>query len=162
MGSYADQGIFHVRLRILDEDVEVAVIVEDAGIKQLILWLVITAPLVLLAKLVVRERSLRVFVETLAVAVRRKGIQIIELLFDVFAVVALWVAQAKEPLLQSAVLSIPQDRAEAESALPIRPTEDAVFTPPIRTVLSHLIRERVPYVAVIRVVLANGAPLALR
>ena len=58
----SDQRIFLVEFRVLNEYVEVAVVVEDAGIQQFILRLVIASPLVLLAKLIIRKSVLRVLV----------------------------------------------------------------------------------------------------
>jgi hypothetical protein len=96
---------------------------------------------------------------SLAVAVRWKKVKIVELLLNVFAMVAFRVAQAamvafrvaqaKEPLLQGSVLSIPYDSTETESALPIRPSEETVFTPAISAVLSHLERKGIPHVPIL-------------
>ena len=55
MRGDSDQHIFLIQFRVLNEDVKVAVVVEDAGIEQFILRLVIASPLVLLAKLIIRK-----------------------------------------------------------------------------------------------------------
>src|SRR5207253_10479332 len=69
----ADAEIFYVRLGVLDEDVEVPVLVEDAGVDQLVLAPGAPAPAVLLDELQVRELRLRVLVQVLHVRMRWSG-----------------------------------------------------------------------------------------
>ena len=92
MSRNANQDIFLIGLCVLDEDVEVVIVIKDPCIKQLVFRPVIASPLVLFAKILVRKCFLRIFVEGLAVAVRWQRIKIIELFFDVFAVVAFRIA----------------------------------------------------------------------
>ena len=94
----AYQHIFRVRFRVLNKDVKVAVIVEYACIEQFIFRLAIAAPLIFRAQLIVREGALGIFIQCLTVAMSGKSVQVIELLFDVFAVLAFGVPEAKEPL----------------------------------------------------------------
>jgi hypothetical protein len=59
----ADQDVLDVALRVLDLHVEVAVAVEDAGVDELVLGRLTSAPAVLFDELTVGKRGMRVLVE---------------------------------------------------------------------------------------------------
>jgi hypothetical protein len=69
MGRYLDQDVLGRRLRILHEHVEVAVLLEDPGVEELVLHLVAAAPSVRLHQVGVGIRGLRVLVQELHVRV---------------------------------------------------------------------------------------------
>ena len=71
-------------------DVEVGVVVEDAGIDQLVFRLRAAAAGVFVAQVVVGEGALRIFVERLHIGVRGQVVEVEPLLLNVLAVVALW------------------------------------------------------------------------
>ena len=81
------------------EHVEIAVVIEDAGVEQLKLWLVLSAAPVLLDEPGVREFTLRILVEHLQVGVRRRGVEIVIQFLHVLAVVAFGICQAKQAFL---------------------------------------------------------------
>ena len=81
--------VFRRRLGVLDDDVEVAVLVEDAGVEQLELGALAAAAAVLLDQPAVGKLRLRVLVEELHVRVRRRVVEVEVVLLDVLAVVAL-------------------------------------------------------------------------
>ena len=99
----ADQEVVGIGLGVLDDDVEVAVVVEDAGVDQLELRLAAAAPRVLLDELGVGKRRLRILVEPLHVRVRRRRVEVEVVLLDVLAVVALVAGQAEQALLEDRV-----------------------------------------------------------
>ena len=78
-----------VDLGVLDDDVEVAVLVEDAGVEQLELGALAAAAAVLLDQPAVGKLGLRILVEELHVGVRRRVVEVEVVLLDVLAVVAL-------------------------------------------------------------------------
>ena len=84
-----DADVLGRRLGVLDDDVEVAVVVEDAGVEQLELEALAVAAAVLLDQPAVGELGLRVLVEELHVRVRRRVVEVEVVLLDVLAVVAL-------------------------------------------------------------------------
>ena len=86
-------------LGVLHEHVEVAVAVEDAGVEQFELRVARAALVAFLEQLRVRERTLRVLVEELQVALRGRGVEVVVKLLDVFAVVALGVVEPEEAFL---------------------------------------------------------------
>ena len=155
------QHVVRPGLGVLDEDVEVAVVVEDAGVEQLVLRLVLAAAPVLLDQPRVGKRALRVLVEHLQVGVRRRGVEVVVELLDVLAVVALAVGQAEEALLEDRVLAVPQGQRQAEALLVVAEAGQAVLAPAVGAAAGVVVGEVVPGVAVGAVVLADGAPLAL-
>ena len=157
----AHEDVFGRALGVLDEHVEIAVVVEDAGVEELVLHLVAGAPAVRLHQVAVGIGRLRVLVEVLHVRVRRRAVEVEVVLLDVLAVVALAVGQAEQPLLEDRVLAVPQGQAKQRrclsSEMPARPSSPQRYA-----------RERAwscvkkfqasPFVAV---VLAHRAPLPL-
>ena len=86
-------------LGVLDDHVEVAVVVEDPGVQQLVLHLLLAAATVGRDQIVVRERPLRILVLALQVRVRRRAVEVEPVLLDVLAVVALadWSGRTSAP-----------------------------------------------------------------
>ena len=157
----ANEDVIGRRLRVVDEDVEIAIGVENAGVDELELGIQLSAPPVLLDEPRVRILGLRVLVERLHPRVRGGRLQVEVALLYVFAVVALRAGQPEETLLQDPVASVPQSESEAESPLPIGDPEEAILAPPVRAAPRVVVREIVPAAAGFRVVLADGPPLAL-
>src|SRR5262249_32319033 len=157
----SQQDVLGVGLGILDLDVEVAIVVEDAGINQLELGLAPVAPGVLLDQLVVGKRPMRILVEHAGVAVGRHRIEIVVELLDVLAVVALAVVQPEQALLQDRVLAVPQRNREADMLLDVAEAGDAVLAPAIGAAARMVMGKVAPGVSVGAVVLAHRAPLPL-
>ena len=126
-----DQDVLGRRLGVLDEHVEVAVLVEHAGVEQLVLELAAAAAAAGLDEVGVGERRLRILVEVLHVRVRRRAVEVEVVLLDVLAVVALAVGQAEQPLLEDRVLAVPQGQREAEPLLVVGDAGQAVLAPAI-------------------------------
>ena len=119
-------------LGVLDEDVEVAVLVEDAGVEQLVLELAARAAGGWSStRSSYGIRRLRVLVEILHVRVRRRAVEVEVVLLDVLAVVALAVGQAEQPLLEDRVLAVPEREREAEPLLVVGDAGEAVLAPAI-------------------------------
>ena len=131
----AHQQVVVVRLRVLDLHVEVAVVVEHAGVEQLVLEVAEAARAVRPQQVVVRVRRLRVLVDALHVRVRRRAVDVEVVLLDVLAVVALGVRQPEHPLLEDRVGAVPQREREAQPLL-------VVGTPAIPSSPQRYARER--------------------
>ena len=154
------QDVVGRALGVLDEHVEVPVVVEDAGIEQLVLHVVARALAVRPYKVAVGIGRLRVLVEIFHVRVGRRAIEVEVVLLHVLAVVALAVGQPEEPLLEDGILAVPQGQAEAEALLVVGDAGDAVFAPAVGAGAGVIVGEEVPGVARFAVVLAHRAPLA--
>src|SRR5579862_7298729 len=91
----ADQDVVYLGLGILDEDIEVAVLIENAGVDQLKLRIGVAAAPVFIDQAGIGKLSLRIFVQALHVAVGGSGIEVVIALLHIFAMVALVAAQAE-------------------------------------------------------------------
>ena len=106
------QNVLGRDLCVLHENVEVAVLVEHAGVEQLKLRLV-SAAAVFLHQPAVRKFRLRILVEHFQVRVRRRGIEGVVQLLYVLTVISLGIGQAEKPLLEDRVLTVPKCRRQA-------------------------------------------------
>ena len=155
------QQVLGGRLRVLDEDVEVAVLVEDARVEKLVLRL-LAAPLpVRPHDVAVGVGGLGVLVEVLHVRVRGSGVEVEVVLLHVLAVIALAVGEAEQALLEDRVLAVPERERQADPLLVVRDSRDAVLAPAVGARACVVVGKVVPGVAVVAVVLTDGAPLAL-
>ena len=146
------------RLGVLDEDVEVAVLGEDAGVDQLELGILLAAAAVLLDQSAVGELRLRILVEHLHVRVRRRRVEVEVVLLHVLAVVALVAGEAEQALLEDRVAPVPERQGEAQVLRRVADAGEAVLVPAVDPRARVVVREVVPGGAVRAVVLAHGAP----
>src|ERR1017187_5484476 len=72
----ADEDVVGRSLGVFHEDVEIAVVGEDAGIEQFILGIVAGAAAILLDQIVVRKRGLRILVQALHVGVGGSAVEV--------------------------------------------------------------------------------------
>src|SRR5271157_867218 len=126
-----DQDVLRCGLSVLDEDVEVPVAGEHAGIEKLVLLLQPAALLVSGTQVVVREGSLGVLVQIPHVRMGRRAVEIEVVLLDVLPMVALAVGEAEESFLEDRVLAVPERDGEAQQLLVIRQPGNPVLTPVI-------------------------------
>ena len=104
-------------LRVVDRDVPVAVLVEQARVEQLVLALVTAAGAVDLEQLLVGELALRVHVAPPHPRVRGRRVEVPPVLLGVLAVVALVPGQAEDALLQDRVAPVPEGERHAQQLL---------------------------------------------
>jgi hypothetical protein len=86
---HSHQYIERIRFGIAHVDDPVAVVVEGAGVQQLVLRVQLAAPSVLVNKRLIRERRLRIVVPPAIPGVTRQGIQVPPVLLGVLAMIAL-------------------------------------------------------------------------
>ena len=108
----ANQNVVGVRLRIFEENVEVAVLVEYAGIDQLEFRIAAGTTPIHVEQLGVGERALRIFVQRFHVGVRGRGVQVVIQLLHVFTVIALVVGQSEQSLFEDRIVAVPERRCE--------------------------------------------------
>ena len=156
-----DEHVFRALLGVFDEHVEVAVVVEDAGVEQLVLELLPRSSPVRLDQVPVGKLALRVLVEVLHVRVRRRAVEVEVVLLHVLAVVALAVGEPEQALLQDRVALVPQRQRKAQPLLVVAESAEPVLAPPVGARARLVVGEVVPGVAVFAVVLADRAPLPL-
>ena len=156
------QNIARFCLRILDEDVEVAVGIKETTVNEFELRLSDAPSTVLLQQATVRVLTLWILIEHLQVGMRRRGVEVVVELFDILTVIPFSVGQTEQPLLKDRVAPVPQCQCKAQPLLAIRKSCDAVFPPAIRATARMIVREVLPRIAVRTVVFADRAPLSLR
>ena len=75
--------------------------------------------------------------------------------------IALGAGEAEQPLLENRVAAVPKCEREAEPAFAIADAQQAILAPAVGAAAGLVVREVVPGVAVLGVVLAHRAPLPL-
>ena len=158
---HPEQGVVGRGLGIFHEDVEIAIRVEDAGVEKLEFRLISAATAILGAQPRVGKLLLRILVQHLHVGMRRRGVEIVVQLLDVFAVVAFRLARPKSRSLRMGSWPFQNARRQAEPALIVGPAGDSVFAPAVGALMSMIEREVPPAIAVGAIVFPDGAPLAV-
>src|SRR5438876_982703 len=157
-----DEDVVGRRLGVLDGDVEVPAVLEDAGVDQLELSVLLSAAPALLDEPGVGILALRVLVEGPQIRGGGRRVEVEVALLHVLAVVALGAGEAEEPLLQDRVATVPERDGEAEPAFAVGDPEEPVLAPAIRAAPRVVVRQVVPTRPVGRVVLPPRSPLAPR
>ena len=127
----ADEDVFRALLRVLHEHVKIPVVVEDAGIEQLVLKLFPRASPVRFDQVPVRILPLRVLVEILHVRVRGRAVEVEVVLLDILAMVPLAVGEPEQALFQDRVPLVPQRQRKAQPLLVIAEAPEPVLAPPV-------------------------------
>src|SRR5262249_43800284 len=91
----------------------------------------------------------------------RRAVEIEVILFNVFAVIALTSGDAKQPLLENGIFSIPQGESKTDHLMTVGDAGNAVFIPAVRFRASVIMRQVVPCGAVSAIVFADRSPGAL-
>src|SRR5580698_1883713 len=157
-GFDADTKVLARGLRILDKNVEVAVLVEHACFQKLKLKSTAAPFSILIQKPLVGERSLWVFIEVLHVGVGGSAVDVEVVLLHILAVVALAGSEAEGALFQDGILPVPESKTEHQELIPVANRSQPVFTPAVSLAASHVVRKEIPRRSIRAVVLANSAP----
>ena len=155
----AHQHIVNAGSRVFHEHVEIPVLVEDPRVQQFVFRRADPAALILGNQVRVGECRLRILVEHLQIRMRRRRVQVVVELLDVFAVISLAVGQPEKSLLQNRIALIPQRQGQAQNLVVVGKSRDTVFAPAIRAAAGVIVRKIVPGIAMRAVVLAHRAPL---
>ena len=124
-GRDPDRDLLRRSLGVLDEDVEEAPVVEDAGGGELVLGPAALAAAVLRDEFGVGKGPLGIPVEQRHERVRRRVVDVVVALLHVLAMVSLVGRQAEEPLLEVVVAAVPERRREAEPLEAVADAADA-------------------------------------
>jgi hypothetical protein len=147
-------------LRVLHDDVEIAVAVEDSGVEQFVFGVGPASRSVDGDQVRIGEFRLRVFVQHFRVGRGRCGVQVEVAFFDVLAVVSLGVGQPEQPLLQNWIGAVPQTDRQAQQLPVVAEPGQPVLAPPVGPGSRLIVGERGPGIAA-AVTLAHRAPLTL-
>src|SRR5450432_3146688 len=156
-----DEKITRRRLRVFDGDVEKALVAQHIGVPELEFRLRPRALGIPPHQVLVGKRRLRIAIRHSHVGVGRRVVFEEENFLYILAMVSLRTRQAKEPLLEDGVASIPKCEGETEPLLEVANPADPIFAPAVGTRARMVVREIIPGVTVRAVILADRAPLPL-
>jgi len=156
-----DQDVFWLDLGVLDENIEVPVVIEYAGVQQFILGGLFVARPVGVDNGLVRVRGLRILVEILHVRMGWRAVEVEVVFLDVLAVITLAVAQSEQPFLEDRIAPVPKRQRETEQLAVIGDAGEPVLTPPVCPVLRVIVGEVIPGVAIGAVIFTHCPPLPL-
>jgi hypothetical protein len=108
---------------------------------------------------IVGKRPLRIFIEHLEVRMRRRGVEVVVKLFDVFAVISLAVREAEKALFQNWIFPIPEGQSQTDALMVVTQAGNTVFAPTIGTAARLVVSEVIPGRPVCTVILAYRPPL---
>src|ERR1700730_14148932 len=155
-----EKDVFRL-LRDVDDDVEVAAVVEDAGVNQLEFGILRSASPVFLDELRVRKSALRIFVDHALVGMAWQRVDVEVTLLDVFAVIAFVRHDAEIALLENRIAFVPERERPAEDLIAIAEACDAVLAPAVGLRSREVVRQKAPGVAAAAVILADRRPRAV-
>ncbi len=110
----ANEDVRRRLLRVFRNNIEIAVLVEGAGVDQFELRIEIAAASVLLDELRIGKRALRIFIERLQVGMRGRRVQVVVALLDVLAVIPFAVGQAEQAFFQNRIAAVPERQRKAQ------------------------------------------------
>src|SRR5262249_30530124 len=126
-----DENVLRTTLGVLHANIEIAIILKDAGVQQFILGVVSGSLPVLLHQIVIGVGLLRILVQILHVRVRRGAVEIEIVFLDVLPVIALYVGQPEEALLQNGIVAVPQSERKAKELAVVADAGESIFAPVI-------------------------------
>src|SRR5262245_19214989 len=157
----SNQNVFAGCLGILDKNVEIAALVEDPRIHELKFRIEPRASPVLINQPLIRKFGLRILVQGLHVGMRRRVVEVEVAFLYVFAVIAFWATQSKEPFFQKRIQAIPHSHSKADQLMPVAQSRNAILAPAIGARSRLIVCEVSPSIASRTVVFTNRAPRAL-
>jgi len=129
--AHLHQDVVRIRFRVVDLHDPVAIVIEDAGIDELVFRLELRPVTVLLDQLLVRVGCLGIVVAPVQPGVAGHGVHVPPAFLDILAVVALAVGQPEHPLLDDGVTPVPEREGEVQAVELVRDTGHAVLVPAI-------------------------------
>src|SRR5215469_2366735 len=157
----ANEDIFGPSFGVLDENIEVAIAIEDTGIDEFVFSFASGALLVRNDDVLVGKALLRVLVQVLHVRVRGRAVDVKVVVLHVLAMIAFAIRKSEEAFLQDRISFVPERESKAQQLLIVTNASQSVFSPTVSARSRLVVGEIVPRVAVDTVVFAHGSPLAL-
>src|SRR5689334_8425432 len=154
----AHEKIIGAGLGVFDNDIEVAVLPEGAGVEKFELGILLRAASIFRHQFAVGKSPLRILVEKLHVRVRGRGVEMKVILLHVFAVVSFISGQAEEPFLENGIGFVPESEAETDILMTVANGGESVLVPTVGARAGLVVRKVLPGFSRGAVVLANRAP----
>src|SRR5713226_2953083 len=159
--SDSNKDVFRGGLGILNDDIEIAVFVEDAGIEQLKLGIFFRMAPVFFQQLSIGKGTLRIFVKKLHVRVRRRAVKVEVILLHVLAVIAFITSKAEETFFEDGISVVPKCEPEADELVTVANRGEAILVPAIGARAGVIVRKIFPCFSGGAVVLAHRSPRAI-
>lgn len=157
-GGDPDGDLLRPALRILDDDVEIAAVVEDPRVGQFKLRPASLPGDVFGDEAGIGEGGLGIAVEEAHEGVGRRVVDMHPPLLGILAMVPLPGGDAEQTLLEMRISTVPKGRGEAEDLVAVGEPGDPVLPPAIGLGPGVVVGEIVPGIAVAGVVLPDGPP----
>ena len=138
------EEVMRIGLGVDHLDHPIPVVVEHAGVQELVLGLALVTPAVLGHQIPIGELGLRVVVAPPQPRVARQRVEVPPVLLHVLAVVALRAGQTEHPLLQDRIPAVPQCQGHAQFLAHVGDAGHAVLTPAVRAGTGMVVREVIP------------------
>jgi hypothetical protein len=133
MGRDLDQDVLWGLFGVFDEEIKIAVVIKNAGVEQFVLKVIGGTLAICLDQIIVGIGRLRIFVQLLHIGMGGGAVQVEIVFLNIFAMIAFAVGQAKQPLFEDGIATVPQGQGKAELLLVIGQTGQPVFAPVIGT-----------------------------
>src|SRR5687768_6930932 len=160
--GYSDKQIVSGCFCILHKDVEVAIVVKDPRVDKVVLGLEFVAFFVFFYELLIWKFRLRILVQHLHIGMCRRAVEVIVMLLAVFAVIPLNAGQSKDPLLKDRIFGVPERDREVRKLIFVADACDTLFAPPVGFAARSVVRDVLPCITMMAVILANSSPLTFR
>src|SRR6516165_5951802 len=154
--------LFRRRLRTKNFDIPIAILIENPGVEEIEGRIAAASPAVFGGEPFVGIGGLRVFVEIAKPAVARGGIDVEIVFLDVLAVVAFVAGQSEGTLFEDRVAAVPKRKRKTQTLLLVAQSAQPVLVPAIGARARLVVAKVFPGLAIGAVILADGAPGALR
>jgi hypothetical protein len=160
-GRDADGDILLIGLGIFDENVEIPVVVKDAGVDQFVFHSLSNPRLIFSHELGIGKRPVRIAVEQAHGGMRGSIVDVKVVVLHILAMVSLQGIDAKQSLFEMIVSAVPEGGRETEDLIAIADAGDAVLAPAVGLGPGRVVGEVCPGIAVGGVVFADGSPGAI-
>jgi len=154
----ANAKILAGNLAIFYKDIKITMVIEYAGVEKFVFEPSAGAFSVLIQQALVGVFRLRILVQILHVGVGRGAVKIEVILLHIFAMIALAGSQAKGPLFQNGIPTVPEGHAEHKKLIAVTDCSQAVLAPSIGLAPGHIVGKEIPGCSVRAVVLPNCPP----
>src|SRR5690606_20153071 len=116
---------------------------------------------VLVYNFAVRKSYSRIFINHLHVRVGRRIVEVIENLFNVFAVVTFVIAKPEKTFFNHVVLSVPERKCKTEPLFIVADARNAVFIPAVGPADRLVVCGVSPRISVLAIIFTYCSPLAV-
>src|SRR5690606_134640 len=124
---------------IFDKYVKVFSLIEDTCVDKFKFGIEFTPPPIFGNQFFVWKSLLRILVQHLHVGMRRSAVEIVIMLFAVFAVIAFFSGKSKQSLFDNRILFVPECKSNVDQLFTVAYAADTIFSPTISITSGHVV-----------------------